>query len=84
MEVMDEHAEKGAKKVFSLGNLRLYECPLCYLTDDTREMMRLVFLADASGVLMHGNGWADQDAWFVEAYEIFRVESARHVKKDAS
>jgi len=80
-EILAEHGEKGAVKVFSLGDLRLYECPLSYITDDTREIIRLVFLVDWAGHLLYEGGWGGQPAWLVEAYEVFRSESARYLKE---
>ena len=43
-EVKEELKEKEAQKVFSLGDIRLYECPLSYITEETRDLMRLCFL----------------------------------------
>lgn len=74
--VREEILRKGACKVFTLGTLRLYECPLSYLTDETIEVMRAVYLMDGSGHLLYGGGWAEQPAWLVEAYEMFRCETA--------
>lgn len=79
-DIKDEHKDKGAKKVFMTGKLRLYECPLSYITYDTRELMRLCYLIEDSKSLLFAGGWADQPMWFVEAFEIFRIESARNVK----
>ena len=80
-EVTREIKEKNASKVFSLGSLRLYECPLSYLTWDTREIMRAVFLINGSGHLMCGNGWGAEPYWLVEAFEIFKAEGL-NLKKD--
>jgi len=79
-EVTREHRARGARKVFRLGGLRLYECPLSYMTVDTAEVMSLVYLVDGSGTLLHPGGWGAQPAWLVESYEIYRVESARSIK----
>ena len=78
-EVKDELKEKGAKKVFMVGDIRLYECPLSLITIDTREIMRLCYLVDASKSLLYSGGWGDQPMWFVEAFEIFNIENARKV-----
>ncbi|MBI5344764.1 MAG: hypothetical protein HZB83_05430 [Deltaproteobacteria bacterium] len=80
-DVKMELKEKNARKVFSLGNLRLYECPLSYVTEDIAEIMRLVYLMDASGHLLHQGGWADQPCWLIEAYEIYRVEHAENIRR---
>lgn len=79
--VVSEHAEKGVLKVFSLGDIRLYECPLSYFTEETLEVIRLVSLIDASGHLLHEGGWGGQPFWLLEAYEIYRNERARFQKE---
>ncbi|MEE9614851.1 MAG: hypothetical protein V3W31_07900 [Thermodesulfobacteriota bacterium] len=79
-EVKAELGEKGAQKVFGLGGLRLYECPLSYISRDTTELMRLIYLMDGSGHLLHPGGWGEQPAWLVEAFEVHKLESARHLK----
>ena len=66
-----------AQKVLGLGDIRLYECPLSYLTEETAELMRVVFMIDSTGQLLFEGGWADQPFWLVEAYEIYRTEKAR-------
>lgn len=76
LETREEIVRKGASKVFTLGSMRLYECPLSYLTDETIEVIRGVYLMDNSGHLLYGGGWADQPAWLVQAYEIFKHEMA--------
>jgi hypothetical protein len=76
-EVIAEHREKGARKVFSLGGLRLYECPLTYLTDETAIITRAVFITEASGHLPLAGGWAEQPAWFVGAVEAYKTEMRR-------
>mgnify|MGYP001612884398 CR=1 FL=1 len=80
-DVKIELKEKNAQKVFSLGGLRLYECPLSFITEDTALIMRLVYLIDTSKHLLHQGGWADQPCWFVEAVEIYRVEAAGYLKR---
>lgn len=79
--VISEHAEKGARKVFSLGDIRLYECPLSYITEETSELIRLVSLVDASGHLLHDGGLGGQPFWLIEAYEIYRNERTRFQKE---
>jgi len=75
-----EIEKTGAAKVISLGDLRLYECPLSYLTEETGTVVRLVFLIEDSGVLYYGGGWGDQPCWLVEAFEIYRTERGEFQK----
>ncbi len=42
--------------------------------------MRLVYLMDGSGHLMHAGGWAAQPYWLMEAYEIHKSETFREIK----
>jgi hypothetical protein len=79
-EVTDEHGEKGAKKVFRLGEIRLYECPVSYITADTAELMRLCYLLEGSGALLHPGGWGAQPPWLIEAYEIYKFESVKEIE----
>lgn len=79
--IKDELREKTVQKAATLGNLRLYECPVSYITFDTSALMRLVFLVEDSGVLLHGGGWAEQPYWLVEAVEIYRMEKASFIER---
>ena len=81
--VAEELKAKGAPKVFSLRGLRLYECPLSFITWETREIVRAVYLMEGGGRLFMSGGWGDQSAWLVEAFEIFRAESAAFRKDGA-
>ncbi len=78
--VLDEIRRCGAKKVFSLGSLRFYECPLTAISAETMEMIGIVYLVEASGRLYYSGGWADQPCWLVEAYEIFKRERHEYLK----
>lgn len=81
-EVAAEIQERGVAKVsVPLSGLRFYECPLSYVTTETHEIVRAVFLIDVSGHLLYAGGWGDQPAWLVEAYEIFRVEQGARGKR---
>lgn len=80
-EVTEEHRARGAGKVFRLGEIRLYECPVSYISAETVELMRLVYLIDGSGVLLHPGGWGAQPLWLVEAYEIYRAENAKRIRE---
>ena len=79
-EVKAELSEKNAQKVFTLGSLRLYECPLSYISEVTREVMQTVFLMDSTKRLLFAGEWGEQPAWLVETYGIFLTESAAYLK----
>lgn len=65
-----------------MGDLRLYECPQSYITEETWQIMRLVFLVEQSQQMYFTGGWADQPHWLIEGLEIYRAEIARKTKKD--
>lgn len=77
-EVKEELKEKKAEKVFSLGNLRFYECPLSFIETAHWALIRLVFLLDVTGHLLHDGGIGEQPYWLVEAYEIYKAELLRY------
>lgn len=79
--VTAEIQAKAAQKVYAWSGLRFYECPLSYVTQETYEITKVVFLIDASSHLLHAGGWGDQLAWLVEAYELFRIEQGARVKR---
>jgi len=65
----------------SLGDIRLYECPLSYFDEETLGIIGLVFRLEGSGQSYHGGGLSDEPCWLVEAVEIFEQErSAREGK----
>lgn len=79
-EVKAELSEKSARKVFTLGDMRLYECPLSYIAVETQDVIHTVFLMDSTKRLLFSGEWGDQPAWLVEAYGIFLAESATFLK----
>ncbi len=83
-EITGEHKNKSAEKVFSLGNIRLYECPVTFITEDTAFIMSAVFLSEDSGVLYHSGGWSSQPEWFVKAVGIYREELANSLKNKSA
>lgn len=76
-EVKEELKEKDANKVFSLGNVRFYICPLSYFSEDTKDIMRLIYLIDDTKQLLFEGGWGNQLYWLVEAYELHKQEVMR-------
>jgi len=82
--VNNEHNSKDAKKVFALGDLRLYECPVSFITEETAFMMKAVFLSVDTKALYFGGGIADQPEWFVRALEVFSEENDRYMKNKST
>lgn len=81
-EDKSEILEKRVKKVISLGSIRLYECPLSFITSDTRDIVNLVFLIAESHHLLHAGGWGGQPSWLVEAYQVYKVEAISEQKRN--
>ncbi len=75
--ISEELTAKSCAKVVSLGDLRLYECPLSYVSEESFRVMRCVFMMESSGRLYFEGGLADQPCWAVEAFEIYQSERAR-------
>lgn len=65
-----------------LGDIRLYECPLSYITAETWEIIRTVYLVEDSKQLFFPGGWADQPYWLFEAVRIYKSELARRQDKE--
>lgn len=63
--------------------MRLYECPLSHVKEETAEVMRFVFLMDETRSLAFGGGLADQPFWLMEAYEIYKREYSLFRKKSS-
>lgn len=80
--VVLELKERDARKVVSLGDIRLYECPLSYITPETWELVSLVYLVNDSKRLLYQGEWGNQPYWLVEATKIYKAESARQIKKE--
>lgn len=70
-----------AEKVWRLGDLRFYECPVSYITAETKEIIRLVYRVHETNRLLWPGEWGDQPPWLVDAYDIYKVELARKVKQ---
>jgi len=82
-QIKDELKRKRAMKVFSLRDLRLYECPLSYLSVETMEVIRLVYLVDSTGGMFFAGGLGAQPAWLIEAYELYKIERLKSEKDSA-
>jgi len=64
----------------SLSDLRLYECPLTYITPETWEVIRMVYLMEDSKQLLFDGGWSEQPYWLIEAVQMYKAELARQMK----
>lgn len=74
--IKQELRARKCAKVISLGDLRLYECPLSYMTAETLDVMRMVFMMERGGRYFSGS-LSDEPCWAIEAYEIYQAERAR-------
>lgn len=80
-EISEELKDKGAKKAFTWGRYKFFECPLTYFDRDTADLIGLVILVDNTGALLHAGGWGDQPTWLIEAYRIFKEESSKEMQR---
>ena len=64
----------GARKVAVLGDIRLYECPLSYIAEETAEILQAVFLVTETHIPYFPGGWADQPHWLSEAVGLYKKE----------
>lgn len=64
----------GARKAAVLGDIRLYECPISYVTEETAEILQAVFLVTETHIPFFPGGWADQPHWLQEAVGLFKKE----------
>lgn len=60
--------------------MRLYECPLTYVTGDSWEIAKTVYRSTDGAHLLLAGGWADQPHWFVEATDLFKIEQNRAMR----
>lgn len=71
----------GAQKIISLGDVRFYECPLSYITSETWELIRLVYMIDDTKQMLFDGGLSQQPFWLIEAIEIHKAEAAQNASK---
>ncbi len=64
----------NARKVAVLGDIRLYECPLSYITAETGEILQVVFLVTETHIPFFPGGWAEQPHWLSEAVALYKKE----------
>lgn len=83
-DINQDLAEKKQKKVWNLGDIRLYECPISWITNETNIIIDQLFLvAEGQGLLFPGT-WLEQPNWFVEAWNIYKSERNDSLSKDGS
>jgi len=68
---------KGAQKIYVLGDIRLYECPLSWFRPKIITLLSMVQLTLETKQLLFSGGWARQPAWFVEAATLYQNEVAQ-------
>lgn len=61
--------------------IRLYECPITYVTRDTSEIIRLLYMYEDTKQFLYSGGIADQPHWFIEAIDIFKQETYQQTIK---
>lgn len=57
--------------VLLLGNIRLYECPNTWITQDTIRLKNALFLGENPEKIYPGT-WIDQPQWYIDAISIYR------------
>ena len=76
--ITEEHSVKEASKVsVSLGDIRMYECPLSYMSADTIQLLQLLALIEQTGSLLYDGGIAAQPYWLMEAIMIGKEEQVK-------
>jgi hypothetical protein len=73
------HKGKFPAAVFKLGNIKLYECPLTWISKDTSKIMKMLFLEDNPPLIFPGT-WLDQPQWYMESIHIYRNEKIQSLK----
>jgi hypothetical protein len=71
----------GAVKLVTLGDIRLYECPNSYVTEETGDILQAVFLVTETHIPYVPGGWQDQPHWLSEAVALYKKESLEWMEK---
>lgn len=66
------HKGKFPKTVIKLLDIRLYECPLTWMTSYTKRLINLLFLDKEPPKLVNAP-WAMQPKWYIEAISIYKT-----------
>jgi hypothetical protein len=61
--------------------IRLYECPLTYITKETSQLIGILYMYEDTKQFMYSGGIADQPHWFIEAIDIFKQETYQQTLK---
>jgi hypothetical protein len=79
-DINQEIKEKKAVKVFQLGDIRFFECPVTYISKETTLMIENLSLMVESPALLYPGGWMDQPNWVVQAWIIYKREKSDYLK----
>ncbi len=71
----EEIEKSGQRKVWPLGTIRLYECPVTWITQESIDMMDACFMISNSSSLLFPGAWSDQPMWLWEAFKIYKTET---------
>ena len=61
-------------QIFKLGDLKFYECPPRWITQETVKILDIVAVFVNKDILPRGNSQADLPLWFMEVYKLYENE----------
>jgi hypothetical protein len=73
------HTGPFPPKVWSITDLYFYECPKTWITNETMQLIDLLYLEDTPTKIFPGT-WLDQPKWWLEVIKIFKHETAEYYK----
>jgi hypothetical protein len=80
-DILDKfETKKFPKTVWKMDGLKLYECPLSWITQDTMILMEYLFLEENPIDLFPG-GRTRQPKWWLEAIKTLKNERANNIKR---
>jgi len=81
-DIKDKFKTRNGKfptTVWKLGELKLYECPLTWITADTYKILELLFIEENPTRIFQGT-WLDQPKWWLEAIQIYKHEKLANIR----